>query len=870
LSFITEHLIGRDFRAFYEAELGWPFPRGSQENLLVPCAFHAERNPSLSVNVETSLFFCHSCGASGDAVSALKTLQRMTDAEAIERLKKFFSIADDARPATKREPKPDPRTPAVIMTELVAIERWHQALLANPERMAWLLEVRGLTAETVVARKLGWVPLTGENADHANRYSIPIFDGGGTLYGVRLYCWDKSSEKKFLWASSGSKSTVYPADALVADKESVVLLCEGEFDALLAAQRGFCAVTGTAGAKTWRDEWADLFAGRSVAIAYDNDDPGRTGAAKVAESLLETASGVRILPALVDKPGGDVTDYFMSGEPDLKSIIEKVSEVPGKGLRAKPASVAVAEGDEPGVPLAEDISAIEGSKKGSPRLKATAIYGLVYRYLTKNGNFYVDVNQQTTDEDCVFYFQSDSYSLNDLTTPDFNAMLNLVTGINPTEPLFKSIKADLHMRAVRDRSNRVTIYNTAYYSEGRKRQYVYKGDNRVFVMDGEHITEANNGVDGVLFRKPEKPDVLPADLDYQGAPLLEMFGELKLDDGELTEAEQRLLLMIYTIAMLFPQLQPTRLIAVLVGEQGSGKSFTGRRIGQLFCGPTWDVTTMDEGKKDDFSLLLTRRFVVCADNVDSKLPWIHDVLACAATGAELSKRKLYSNNSFVNGRVESFLFLTTRQPRWLKRDDVVQRCLPIAFKKRPDRFEAQGVLNKREAAMRPARIGHLLDVCNRVVKLLREERVPQPTSLRIADFAILGGLIAEAMGLRAEFDVAVEKLPREQRKFLAADHPIIEELHEYLLQGHYNEWIDAAELYAKLAESGGWDRFNGIKSAKFMMQRMDELKDEIEKYVGPYEMDRHSQTHRRRYRFALNRDDLTVRPSEAGSEDLPF
>ena len=55
---------------------------------------------------------------------------------------------------------------------------WSSALLANPKRLAWLMEVRGLTKATIIKRGLGW-------SARRKRYMIPIHDVNGQLINVR-------------------------------------------------------------------------------------------------------------------------------------------------------------------------------------------------------------------------------------------------------------------------------------------------------------------------------------------------------------------------------------------------------------------------------------------------------------------------------------------------------------------------------------------------------------------------------------------------------------------------------------------------------------------------------------------------------------
>jgi putative DNA primase/helicase len=56
-----------NFKSNYESEVqGIRWGKGAEGVGL--CPFHDDHNPSLSVNSETGLFFCHTCGAKGDII----------------------------------------------------------------------------------------------------------------------------------------------------------------------------------------------------------------------------------------------------------------------------------------------------------------------------------------------------------------------------------------------------------------------------------------------------------------------------------------------------------------------------------------------------------------------------------------------------------------------------------------------------------------------------------------------------------------------------------------------------------------------------------------------------------------------------------
>jgi DNA primase catalytic core len=77
------------------------------------CPFHADKNPSLSVNEEKGLFHCFACGASGDVIRFVELIEQVNFKEACERLQ----IGNNCRFA----PRPRPHR-----AEAEKIARWAQ------------------------------------------------------------------------------------------------------------------------------------------------------------------------------------------------------------------------------------------------------------------------------------------------------------------------------------------------------------------------------------------------------------------------------------------------------------------------------------------------------------------------------------------------------------------------------------------------------------------------------------------------------------------------------------------------------------------------------------------------------------------------
>ena len=144
-----------------------------------------------------------------------------------------------------------------------------------PTKRRWYWQQRGLTDKTIDRFMLGW--------DGA-RYTIPAIYRN-VVFGVKRRQSDIDDGVSAKYTSiTGSRSGIFNADCLWTAQS--VIVCEGEIDAMLIVQAGYNAVTTTAGAGTWKPEWANLFAGvQRIYILYDNDAAGREGALKVRSTL---------------------------------------------------------------------------------------------------------------------------------------------------------------------------------------------------------------------------------------------------------------------------------------------------------------------------------------------------------------------------------------------------------------------------------------------------------------------------------------------------------------------------------------------------------------------------------------------------------
>lgn len=281
--------------------------RRSGEQWIGKCPFHDDRSASLSVS--DKFFKCHAagCDKQGDAFTWMELIYNLDFSQAVKKLEQMAGITS-AKPQ-RSAPKTEPHK---TMPKGVA-EQFHRDLPA--ERREYYHK-RGLSDETVDHFLLGW---------DGTRYTIPVFCGGELLNVRRRR--DEANKRdrgpKMLNTSGYGAAVLFNQDALQ-DAESIVI-AEGEFDTMLLAQHGWKAVCSTAGAGTFKPEWADLFnACRTIYICYDNDLAGRSGAAKVARLFGDKARIVTLPEEVGD--AGDVTDFFVAlgrTDADFEALLQE-------------------------------------------------------------------------------------------------------------------------------------------------------------------------------------------------------------------------------------------------------------------------------------------------------------------------------------------------------------------------------------------------------------------------------------------------------------------------------------------------------------------------------------------------------------------
>ena len=163
--------------------------------------------------------------------------------------------------------------------------------------------------------------------------------------------------------------------------EHTVVIVEGEKDAEALAAWGIPATCNAGGAGKWSDALSEHFRGADVLIVPDNDNPGKSHARAIADSLSAVAGVVRILelPGLPAK--GDFSDWVAAGgTPEEFWRLAETEAEEWNGSRvgddAKTSTPAAAKPDTKGQAL--PFTTFEDARNGSASPKSLLKYLLAY------------------------------------------------------------------------------------------------------------------------------------------------------------------------------------------------------------------------------------------------------------------------------------------------------------------------------------------------------------------------------------------------------------------------------------------------------------------------------------------------------------
>ena len=345
------------------------------KDLTGKCPFHADDTASLVVTPSKNLWHCFGCGLAGGPIDWIIKKNGVSFRHAVELLRDGIpplaagTVIKHATVRVLEAPVSVEADDQALLNQVV--DYYHETLKASPEAQAYL-KTRGLDSlEAIEYFKLGYADRTlGLRLPQKNRLAgaeirtrlqkiglyrdsghehfngsliVPVLDEGGhvkEIYGRKLLDNLRAGTPKHLYLP-GQHAGVWNIKALQTHKE--IILCEALLDALTFWCAGYRNVTSSYGIEGFTDEHliAFTFYGvKRVLIAYDRDEAGERGAAKVAEQLMQ--AGIECFRLQFPK-GMDANEYALKVTPashSLGLVIRKAVWL-GKGAApVRPESVA--------------------------------------------------------------------------------------------------------------------------------------------------------------------------------------------------------------------------------------------------------------------------------------------------------------------------------------------------------------------------------------------------------------------------------------------------------------------------------------------------------------------------------------------------
>ena len=287
MSFLTEYFDITDDKT--EVPVCCPFP-----HYLSSGYEYYEEHPSAHVNTVDNLFHCKVCGESGSEPMMIQKLLGC-NTNVSHKLADIFSNDE-------------------------TVYAWDEQFSLSEKSKERALSL-GISDKVIEELKIK----TPEFEDGVLAFPVFMFDH---LIDVRRY--NPGGSPKIQSRRGCPSGLILPFNEWKdTEKTRTTLLCAGEKDMAIARSHGFNAITLTGGEQCL-PATPTYFKDRVVAIVYDNDEAGRTGAYKVANTIYKYTPYVKVVTNFheVLEPKEDITDFFTKYHKTKEDLITYIEQTP--------------------------------------------------------------------------------------------------------------------------------------------------------------------------------------------------------------------------------------------------------------------------------------------------------------------------------------------------------------------------------------------------------------------------------------------------------------------------------------------------------------------------------------------------------------
>lgn len=287
MSFFESYFKDTEFHHGRETAVCCPFPHYDVNGNV-----YQETVPSAHINLDKGIFHCKVCST---GVSELGFMSRVLDIN--------YQLAYELRYLLNKSKE----TPL----------DWQPIHQVVDKGLAYEL---GMNDKAIHECRIG-------NEGQGLAFPVFLFD---KLVDVRTY--NPGQQPKVRSRKGAKAGLILPFDLWQeSDPNRWTIVCAGEKDMAVARAHGLNAINITGGEKAIPHMLLSFFKGRKVAICYDNDEAGITGANKLAMYLKPYASMVKVITGFHEvcvNKGEDITDFFVTYKQPVQKLIEYVLQTP--------------------------------------------------------------------------------------------------------------------------------------------------------------------------------------------------------------------------------------------------------------------------------------------------------------------------------------------------------------------------------------------------------------------------------------------------------------------------------------------------------------------------------------------------------------
>jgi hypothetical protein len=273
---------------------------------------------------------------------------------------------------------------------------------------------------------------------------------------------------------------------------------------------------------------------------------------------------------------------------------------------------------------------------------------------------------------------------------------------------------------------------------------------------------------------------------------------------------------------------------------GGGKTALVRGLFALMGIPE-TVNAVSKAGEGDFWAAVDAGGLVCFDNCDTRVDWLADALAAAATAGTFTKRRLYTDRDRVTLRARAAIALTSANPTFAADAGLADRLLVVRLNRRTGETAESALFDQ----VRAARDAGMSWIAHTLARALADVApVPSGLNARHPDFAALAVRIGRAMGREAEAVNAMRAAEADKHLFNLENDAVGAALLELVSAGPFEGTAGALLEALKVIDPA----FEGRLSDKRLGKRLSKLWPHLENTLSAVK-DRDGHTRTWRYMF---------------------